>query len=43
MPTVEQLHISNTYWQELSTSNGTLYLYGAYYDVRQYNALGNEN
>ena len=29
-PTIYDLHISNVYWQEQATSNGTFYLYGAY-------------
>ena len=29
-PSIYDLHISNVYWQEQATSNGTFYLYGAY-------------
>ena len=39
-PTIYDIHISNVYWQEQSTSNGTFYLYGAYLDVRKTNRLG---
>ncbi len=41
LPSVDQIHINNMQWQELLTSNGTFYLYGAYYDNRPRNALGN--
>jgi len=39
-PAIYDLHISNLYWQETTTSNGTFYLYGAYLDVRKTNRLG---
>ena len=39
-PRLFDLHISNLYWQETETSNGTFYLYGAYLDRRRQNRLG---
>ena len=39
-PHLYDLHISNLYWQETETSNGTFYLYGAYMDRRKQNRLG---
>ncbi|CAG7815136.1 unnamed protein product [Allacma fusca] len=39
-PTIYDLEFSNTYWQTLRTSNGTLHLYGAYFDIRAKNRLG---
>jgi hypothetical protein len=39
-PTLYDIHVSNVYWQEQTTSNGTFYLYGAYLDVREANKLG---
>ncbi len=39
-PKMYNLHISNLYWQETETSDGTFYLYGAYLDKRKENRLG---
>ncbi|CAL8105281.1 unnamed protein product [Orchesella dallaii] len=39
-PTIYDIEFSNTYWQTLKTSNGTLHFYGAYYDIRAKNRLG---
>lgn len=33
-PSLYELDFNNVYWQRLQTSNGTYYLYGAYYDDR---------
>lgn len=33
-PSLYELSFNNMYWQTLKTSNGTFYLYGAYYDNR---------
>ncbi|XP_054708021.1 uncharacterized protein LOC129217711 [Uloborus diversus] len=33
-PSLYELDFNNIYWQRLQTSNGTYYLYGAYYDDR---------
>ncbi|XP_023229298.1 uncharacterized protein LOC111629645 [Centruroides sculpturatus] len=33
-PSLYELEFNNIYWQTLRTSNGTFYLYGAYYDDR---------
>ncbi|GFU60724.1 glycosyltransferase family 92 protein [Trichonephila clavipes] len=33
-PSLYELDFNNIYWQRLQTSNGTYYLYGAYYDNR---------
>ncbi|KAA0186796.1 hypothetical protein HAZT_HAZT008591 [Hyalella azteca] len=33
-PTLWDIGFNNVYWQTLKTSNGTFYLYGAYYDNR---------
>lgn len=38
-PSVYELDFDNVYWQVAHTSNGTFYLYGAYYDVRPLNRL----
>ncbi|EFX71575.1 hypothetical protein DAPPUDRAFT_308785 [Daphnia pulex] len=34
-PSVFDLRFNNNYWQTLRSSNGTFYLYGAYYDSRK--------
>ena len=34
IPNLLDLHHNNLYWQQVLTSNGTLFLYGAYLDVR---------
>jgi len=39
-PRLYDLHISNAYWQEMETSNGTFHLFGAYLDRRERNRLG---
>ena len=39
-PSIMDLRFNNDYWQTLHTSNGTFYLYGAYYDDRARNPLG---
>ena len=39
-PSVFDIRFNNDYWQTLHTSNGTFYLYGAYYDDRARNPLG---
>ena len=39
MPNLLDLHYNNLYWQQVLTSNGTLYLYGAYLDVRDGDTL----
>ena len=35
IPNILNLHYSNKYWQVKRTTNGTFYLYSAYYDVRK--------
>lgn len=35
LPDITKLSFSNTYWQLLSTSNGTFHLFSAYYDSRK--------
>ena len=35
IPNILDLHYSNKYWQVKRTTNGTFYLYSAYYDVRK--------
>ena len=32
-----EIAYNNLYWQETSSSNGTVYLIGAYYDTREKN------
>ena len=39
-PSVLDIKFNNDYWQTVRTSNGTFYLYGAYYDDRANNKLG---
>ncbi|KAL1130258.1 hypothetical protein AAG570_013196 [Ranatra chinensis] len=39
-PSIYDIEFNNIYWQSLSTSNGTFYLYGAYYDVRKLSKIG---
>ena len=34
IPNILDLHYSNKYWQVKRTTDGTFYLYAAYYDVR---------
>ncbi|XP_068224432.1 uncharacterized protein [Palaemon carinicauda] len=34
MPSLYDIHFNNDYWQSLETSNGSFYLYAAYYDNR---------
>ena len=38
-PSVLDLHYNNRYWQEVHTSQGTFFLYGAYLDKRGGNIL----
>ena len=40
MPDLLNLRYNNLYWQEVVTSNLTLYLYGAYLDIRARNPEG---
>ena len=40
MPNLLNLRYNNLYWQEVVTSNITLYLYGAYLDIRARNPEG---
>ena len=40
LPALTDIHYNNHYWQEMTTSNGTFYLYGAYLDLRELNRLG---
>ena len=40
MPDLLNLRYNNLYWQELVTSTLTLYLYGAYLDIRTRNLEG---
>ena len=40
MPDLLNLRYNNLYWQEVVTSNITLYLYGAYLDIRARNSEG---
>ena len=35
VPNILNLHYNNKYWQVKESSNGTFYLYAAYYDVRE--------
>ena len=35
IPNILDLHYSNKYWQVKKTSEGTIYLYAAYYDIRK--------
>ncbi|BES91209.1 DUF23 [Nesidiocoris tenuis] len=39
-PSLYDIEFNNIYWQSLSTSNGTFYLYSAYYDVRKMSKIG---
>lgn len=39
-PGVYDIHFNNIYWQQVDTSNGTFFLYGAYLDVRAKNRMG---
>lgn len=39
-PSLYDLEFNNVYWQSLFTSNGTFYLYSAYYDVRKLSRIG---
>ncbi|CAH0767342.1 unnamed protein product [Bemisia tabaci] len=39
-PSIYELEFNNIYWQTLHSSNGTFYLYGAYYDVRKLSRIG---
>ena len=41
IPNILDLHYSNKYWQVKQTSDGTFYLYAAYYDVRKVPGLYN--
>ena len=34
-PGVYDIHFNNIYWQQMDSSNGTFFLYGAYLDVRE--------
>ncbi len=34
-PGIYDIHFNNIYWQQVDTSNGTFFLYGAYLDVRE--------
>ena len=42
VPNLIDLKYNNKYWQVKETSNGTFYLYAAYYDVRKFTCLGND-
>ena len=42
VPNLIDLKYNNKYWQVKETSNGTFYLYAAYYDVRKLTCLGND-
>uniref|UniRef100_A0A0A9YC52 Glycosyltransferase family 92 protein n=2 Tax=Lygus hesperus TaxID=30085 RepID=A0A0A9YC52_LYGHE len=39
-PSLYDIEFNNIYWQSLSTSNGTFYLYSAYYDIRKMSKIG---
>ena len=39
VPNILNLHYNNKYWQVKESSNGTFYLYAAYYDVRKVHML----
>ncbi|KAK2718444.1 uncharacterized protein LOC136037819 isoform X2 [Artemia franciscana] len=39
-PSIYDIKFNNIYWQELITSNGTFFLYGAYYDNRPLSSIG---
>lgn len=39
-PTIYDLEFDNIYWQTLRSTNGTIHLYGAYYDVRPASLIG---
>lgn len=39
-PALYDIHFNNIYWQQVDTSNGTFFLYGAYLDIRKRNKLG---
>ena len=43
VPNLIDLKYNNKYWQVKETSNGTFYLYAAYYDVRKFTCLGNDS
>jgi len=34
-PGIYDIHFNNIYWQQVDTTNGTFFLYGAYLDVRE--------